>query len=119
MTDVDFPFHVDVRGRTAATDRDDHVRDLVQQVLFTAPGERVNRPTFGSGLMQLVFDPNGEQLAAATQMLVQGALQQWLADLIQVESVAVENNDSMLVVTVSYLVRQTQERRVARFERAV
>jgi phage baseplate assembly protein W len=119
VTDLDFPVHLDVRGRTAGTDFDDHVRDLVEQVLFTAPGERVNRPTFGSGLMQLVFDPNGAQLAAATQMLVQGALQQWLSDVIQVESVDVDNEDSTLVVTVVYRVRRTQARQVARLEQAL
>ena len=65
---IDFPLHFDDRGRTAATDDDEHVRDLIEQVLFTAPGERVNRPTFGSGLLQLVFAPNSDALAAATQV---------------------------------------------------
>ena len=87
---VDFPYHVDARGRTAPATDDDHVRDLIEQVLFTAPGERVNRPTFGSGLLQLVFAPNSDELATATQFLVQGALQQWLGDLIEVEAVDVE-----------------------------
>src|SRR4051812_1679530 len=106
---VDFPYHYDGRGHTAETDADDHIRDLIEQVLFTSPGERVNRPTFGCGLMQLVFAPNSEELAAATQYLVQGALQQWLGDLIQVEEVAVENDDAALRVAVQYVVRRTQE----------
>src|SRR5437588_2972286 len=89
--DVDFPFNFDGRGRTAETAGDAHIRDLIEQVLFTAPGERVNRPTFGCGLAQLVFTPNSDELAAATQYLVHGALQQWLGDLIQVEDVLVEN----------------------------
>jgi len=114
---IDFPFHVDGRGRTAATDPDDHVRDLIEQVLFTAPGERVNRPGFGSGLLQLVFAPNSQELAAATQFLVQGALQQWLGDLIQVEAVEVEGEDSRLMVTVQYVVRRDQQRRSATFSR--
>ena len=88
---VDFPFHFDSRGRTAETADDDHVRDLIEQVLFTAPGERVNRPDFGSGLLQLVFAPNSAELAAATQFLVQGALQQWLGDLIEVRAVQVDD----------------------------
>ena len=87
---VDFPFHADARGRTARADEASHVRDLIEQVLFTAPGERVNRPTFGSGLLQLVFDPNRQEVATATQMLVQSSLQQWLGDLIQVDSLQVE-----------------------------
>ena len=112
---VDFPFHFDGRGRTAETGTDEHIRDLIKQVLFTAPGERVNRPTFGSGLMRLVFAPNSDELAAATQFLVQGALQQWLGDLIQVDEVQVESEDATLRVTVQYMVRRTQQQQVARF----
>lgn len=115
MTHVDFPFHVDERGRTAATGDADHVRDLIEQVLFTAPGERVNRPSFGCGVLHLVFAPNGEELASATQFLVQGALQQWLGDLIEVDAVDVLAEDATLRITVSYLVRRTQERRTAQF----
>ena len=112
---IDFPFHFDGCGRTADADADDHIRDLIQQVLFTSPGERVNRPDFGSGLMQLVFAPNSDELAAATQFLVQGALQQWLGDLIQVEAVQVESEEATLQVTVQYLLRRTQQRQVAQF----
>lgn len=95
---IDYPFSFDGRGRTAQTTPDDHIRDLIEQVLFTSPGERVNRPTFGSGVMQLLFAPNNDALASATQLTVQGALQQWLGDLILVESVDVENEDSTLRV---------------------
>ncbi len=116
---IDFPLRVDGRGRTGATDDADHIRDLIEQVLFTSPGERVNRPTFGSGLMQLVFMPNSAELAAATQFLVQGALQQWLGELIQVEAVQVESEDSTLRITVQYLIRRNQQRRVAEFAREV
>ncbi|MGH2367093.1 MAG: GPW/gp25 family protein, partial [Chloroflexota bacterium] len=106
-------------GRTAQTAGDEHLRDLIEQVLFTSPGERVNRPTFGSGLLQLVFAPNSDELATATQFLVQGALQQWLNELIQVEAVGVENEDSTLRVTVQYVVRRNQQRQVAQFARQV
>jgi Bacteriophage baseplate protein W len=117
MTDFDFPYHVDGRGRTATTGADDHLRDLIEQVLFTAPGERVNRPTFGSGVMQLVFAPNSEELAATTQYLVQGALQQWLGDRIDVDQVAVQAVDSTLEVTVVYTVRTTRQQQAVRFTR--
>src|ERR671922_1374993 len=99
---VDFPFHFDDCRRTAATNDDEHIRDLIEQVLFTAPGERVNRPTFGSGLLQMTFAPNSDELAAATQFLVQGALQQWLGDLIAIEAVRVEAVESELRVLVQY-----------------
>jgi uncharacterized protein len=112
---LDYPFHFDGRGRTAETGRDEHIRDLIEQVLFTAPGERANRPTFGSGVMQLVFAPNSDALASATQQLVQGALQQWLGDLIQVQAVDVQNEDATLRVTVRYVIRKTQTAQVAQF----
>ena len=117
MTHVDFPFHVDARGRTGATSEEEHIRDLVEQVLFTAPGERVNRPTFGSGLLQLVFAPNSDALAAATQLTVQAALQEWLGDLIEVQDVTVEAVDSSLTTTVVYVIRRTQEPQSATFAR--
>lgn len=103
MGELDFPYHFDGLGRTAATDRDDHVRDLIEQVLLTAPGERVMRPDFGSGLLALVFEPNSATLAATTQMLVQGALQQHLSHLIAVQAVEVINDDGALRVDVRYV----------------
>lgn len=119
MTQLDYPFRFDHRRRTAMTGGDAHIRDLIEQVLFTAPGERVNRPDFGSGLMQLVFAPNSDQLGAATQMVVQGALQQWLGELIQVEAVDVAIEDAALRVTVRYLVRRTQTSDVAEFTQGI
>jgi phage baseplate assembly protein W len=118
---LDFPYSFDAHGRTAATDGDDRVRDLIEQVLFTSPGERVNRPDFGSGLLQLVFSPNSEELATATRFLVQGSLQQWLGDLIEVEEVEVTSSDdgAVLEVTVGYVRRLDQQRAVARFRQAV
>jgi phage baseplate assembly protein W len=117
MANLDYPYQFDGRGRTAATGDDAHIRDLIEQVLFTAPGERVNRPDFGSGLMRLVFAPNSDELAATTQFLVQGALQQWLGDLIEVETVEVTSEDSTLRVTVQYLVRRSDARQTATFTR--
>lgn len=114
---VDYPYAISGRGRTATTTPDAHIRDLIEQVLFTSPGERVNRPTFGSGVMQLLFAPNSDALASATQLTVQGALQQWLGDLILVESVDVENEDATLRVHVQYVVRRTQERKATEFVR--
>ena len=114
---IDYPFRFDGRGRTAEATEDGHLRDLIELVLFTAPGERVNRPTFGSGVLRLVFAPNGEALAAAAQFTIQGALQQWLGDLIVVEAVEVESEDSTLRIRVQYVVRRTQRREVAQFER--
>lgn len=117
--DVDFPYRIDPGGRTAATTDADHVRDLVEQLLFTMPGERVMRPDLGSGLMQLVFQPNSGELATAVQFLVQGSLQQWLGDLITVEVVEVTADESTITVVIRYLVRRTEERRTETFSRRV
>ena len=102
MSAIDFPFGVDARGRVAVAGPDDHVRDLIEQVLFTAPGERVNRPDFGCGLLQLVFMPNDGALATATQFTVHGALQRWLADVVAIERVRIANVDAQLKVEVTY-----------------
>ena len=69
---IAFPFHIDGRGRVAGADEAAHVRQMIEQVLFTVPGERINRPEFGCGLQQLVFDPNSDELAATTEFLIQG-----------------------------------------------
>ena len=116
---IDYPFYIDYRGRTASTSTDDHIRDMIEQVLFTSPGERPNRPTFGCGLLQLVFAPNSPELAAATQFLVQGSLQQWLGDVIQVDAVQVESQDSAIRVNVVYTVRRTQQKQTAQFARQI
>ena len=118
MIQIDFPFHFDGRGRTARTGDDDHIRDLIEQLLFTNPGERLNRPDFGSGLLQLVFAPNSPELAATLQFTVQAALQRWLGDLIEVQALEVESVDATLRVAVQYTVRRTGETRVETFERS-
>jgi phage baseplate assembly protein W len=117
--DIDYPFHIDAGGRTARTGREDHVRDLIEQVLFTSPGERLNRPNFGTGVMQLVFAPSGDELATTAQFLIQGALQQFLGELIQIENVGVTSGDSTVEVTVSYALRTTGEQRTDQFERRI
>jgi phage baseplate assembly protein W len=112
---IDFPFHFDARGRTAETGTDDHIRDMIEQLLFTNPGERVNRPDFGSGLLQLVFAPNSPEVAAAVQFTVQASLQQWLGDVIEVQSLEVTSKDSTLRVELNYLVLRTAEQRAEVF----
>jgi uncharacterized protein len=104
MSHVDFPYRFDGRGRTAVSEAVDHIRDLIEQVLFTSPGERVMRPDFGSGLLALVFEPNSTALAATTQMLVQGALQQHLGHLIAVQAVEVDAVEGTFSVTVRYAI---------------
>ncbi len=116
---MDFPFGIDARGLTATTDDDDHIRDLIRLVLFTAPGERVNRPDFGCGLKQLVFAPASDSLAAATEQLVHGSLIRWLDPVISVEKVEVLVDESTLEVTVVYARRDTRVRATATFQQPI
>ncbi|HTW25838.1 MAG TPA: GPW/gp25 family protein [Acetobacteraceae bacterium] len=114
--DVAFPYGFDGTGHTASpADQNAHIRDLIEQVLLTAPGERVNRPSFGSGTGQLVFAPNSSALAMAQQKLIQAGLQQWLSDLIQVQAVNVSADDATLNVTVQYIVLLTGQPQSAQF----
>lgn len=114
---VAFPYRRGAGGTTASTDQAGHVRDLIELVLFTSPGERVNRPDFGSGVMQLVFAPNADALASATRATVQGALVQWLGELIDVRDVTVDSDDASLHITVTYVLRRTGAAGVAELTR--
>jgi uncharacterized protein len=107
LSPIASPYAIDGCGRTAEAARDAHLRSLIEMVLFTNPGERVMRPTFGSGVLGLVFDPNSQELAATTQMLIAGALRTWLGDLIDVSGVTVAGEDATLTITVSYVDRST------------
>lgn len=116
---IDFPVHFDSHGRTAGCDDARHVREMLDQLLFTNPGERVNRPEFGSGLQQLVFAPNSPELAAALQFTVRAAIQQWLGDLLDVQGFEVTTQDATLRISIRYAVRRTGDVRTEAFERSI
>jgi phage baseplate assembly protein W len=118
-TNLFYPFQIDGRGCTRQADEEVWIRGLVEQVLFTAPGERVMRPDFGCGLRQLIFAPNSPELAATIRALVEGALQQWLGDLITVEAIEADSDEGTLVVIVRYVIRRTEARQVETFVRGV
>jgi len=116
---IDFPFHFDSRGRTATTDDDSYIRNMIEQLLLTNPGERVNRPDFGSGLLQMVFAPNSPEMAAALQFTLRGALQRWLGDLIELQDLQVSSDNSTLSIEVQYFSRQTSKSRTVQITRTV
>lgn len=106
-SDIAFPFHADRRGRTAHAAHGDHVHDLIEQLLFTTPGERVMRPDFGCGLLDLVFAPNSPELVSSLELSVQASLQRWLGDLIDVVALDVVSADDTVRVHLSYVLRAT------------
>lgn len=115
---IDFPFHIDGKGRAARAADDDHIRDMIEQFLFTGPGERVNRPDFGSGLLGQVFESNSPELAAALQHIIQAGLQRWMGDLITVQELQITSHEATIRVELVYLVNRTEEQRLDRFERS-
>jgi hypothetical protein len=104
---IAFPWRPDGRGRTASCSEEQHVRQLIEQVLLTAPGERVMRPDFGGGLLQRVFEPNGPELLATTRYLVQAALERHLGGRVGIDRLEVEARDELLLVTVSWTLLRT------------
>jgi uncharacterized protein len=112
---IAFPLQIDRAGRTATASDDDHVRQMIEQLLFTRLGERVMQPTLGCSLLQLVFEPSSPEIAAVVQMTVQASLQQWLGDVIRVDSVTVSAADAVLTITVAYVVLATGSAQQATF----
>jgi phage baseplate assembly protein W len=106
---IDYPFHFDASGKTASCDTDAHIRDMIEQFLFTNHGERVNRPDFGSGLMQFIFAPNSPEVASALEFTIQAGLQRWLGDLIDVTELQVTAEDSSLKIVINYVVHRANQ----------
>jgi phage baseplate assembly protein W len=119
MSTIDFLLAFDARGRTTLTHDDDHIRDMIEQLLFTAPGERANRPDFGSGLLQMVFAPNSTDVAATLQLTTQAAVQRYMGDIIDLQQLQITADDATLAVSVRYLVRTTSRTQQATFTRSI
>lgn len=111
-----FPFKVNEAGRVSASGGDEAIRGKIIQVLFTAPGERVNLPEFGCGLFNLVFEPNDSILAAALEFTAGQALNQWLGDDILVDGVDVDSSEGLVTVEVAYTKRQDLSRQAVRIQ---
>jgi phage baseplate assembly protein W len=108
-----YPYSVGGSGIPNTTIADDHLRDLILQVLFTSPGERVNLPEFGVGVQRLIFEPSGDTLRSSVQFLITTNLQRWLGDRINVEQVGVTSDvgdESTVKIEIIYTVLATQQR---------
>ncbi len=110
---LDYPFSVSGTGTPTTTTTDDHLRDLIIQVLLTNPGERVNLPEFGVGVQRLVFAPNSDALRSSAQFLIITNLQRWLGDRINVEQAVVSSepgSEETITIEITYTVKATQMR---------
>lgn len=107
------PIEVAGTGSLNTVGEDEHLRQLIMQVLFTEPGERVNLPEFGCGVKRLLFAPSNDVLAATVQFLITQNLRRWLGDRIDVERVQVSSppdDESTVLVDVVYVVKTTDQR---------
>lgn len=116
---INFPWTFNGRGQTASIDESRHIRQMLEQLIFTSPGERVNRPTFGSGVLQMIFAPNSPEIAATVQFTLQAAVQQWLGDIIELRNLDVIASDSTLTIDLSYSIRRTNEQQSVSLTRAI
>ena len=110
--DYGYPFRIGASGQGGQAAYAAHVEQMIRQVLLTAPGERIDMPSFGCGVRKLVFAPHDRNLDATAQMLVGQALGRWLAREIEVKSVRVLTaqetlGDAQLVLVIEYLLRET------------
>jgi phage baseplate assembly protein W len=118
ITAIRFPFAVDDRlGRLAQeNDYEQYIKQLIRQVLLTAPGERIHRPDFGAGVKRLVFAPNSPATASLAQTLIFQALTTWLGALIRTDDVQVEADNERLNITIVYTILARQQRRFLTLE---
>lgn len=117
MQEIGYPYRIDSAGRTSTAQRNDHIRQMIEQVLFTVPQERVNRPEFGVNVRQFVFEGAGQETMAAAQFLIQGELERWMGEIIDVDAVQVDVEESTMNIRVRYIVRENQQVQVAQFSR--
>lgn len=115
---IHYPFAIDRGLGTLAEEAiySQHVEQMMKQVLFTSPGERINRPDFGCGLRRMVFAPNSDVSANMTQVMIVQALERWLGTLIEVIDVKAKAIDEKLEVGIVYILKARQERRYLNLE---
>ena len=110
---LDYPYSVGSGGIPNTTPPDDHMRDLILQVLFTNPGERINLPEFGVGVQRFVFAPNSDVLRTSAQFLISASLQRWLGERINVEQVNMSSEPGLeetVTIEIVYVVKATRQR---------
>jgi uncharacterized protein len=108
-----FPPQIDNRGQIALTQGDSEIQQAIQIILGTSPGERVMRPDFGCRIQELVFAPNNLETCAMAERFVREALGRWEPRITLTKVSAEPNyeNNGILMIEVSYIVKTTQDPR--------
>lgn len=112
-----FPFHFDVRGHIARCDDSAHILDMLEQILFTTPGERVNRPDFGCGVAAMVFGSTAPEFITVKKSQIHSQIQQLLGHLIQVNEIALSVQESRITIVINYTIFKNQQNQSAEFSR--
>ncbi|QIO61609.1 GPW/gp25 family protein [Rhizobium leguminosarum] len=116
---IAFPYTFDANRSTALAIGPAHVRQMLEQLLFTMPGERVNRPDFGCGIQRMVFAPQSTEVMATLQALVESEIHRWMGDVISLRKLEVFSEDATLRVLLEYQLPRDNTVRAERFERTV
>jgi Bacteriophage baseplate protein W len=114
--DYAYPLRIDGGSQQAAqAPYAQHVEQMIEQILLTAPGERVDMPQFGCGLRQLLFAPITSQLDAMLNLQITQALGKYLAGIITVSAISVTTSEDdgaldpgTVLVTIAYTLVDTQ-----------
>ena len=103
-TYLKFPFAVNDKGPRTSS-RSEHVREQIEQVLFTNPGERVFRPEFGVGVRRLIFEPNDAALRKTTLKRLNASLAEALYGEVDPRTLEIEvrQEDEFLVIHIAYV----------------
>lgn len=111
------PFQIGELGTPRTAGRSQAVRQQIEQLLFTLPGERVNRPEFGCGVQRLVFSGASVETAIAAEYVIRVGLTRFLADVLGVDAVRVRAQDVTLVIDILYTLKDTGEELAEMFRR--
>lgn len=115
---IKYPVAVDsgLKAWAEETDYNQHIIQLIKQVLLTSPGERINRPTFGCEIRRMLFSPNSEVAASLAQVSIFQSLEKWLGTVISVDNVKVKPIEERIEIRVVFVVKALQERRFLNIE---
>ncbi len=112
--DVSFPLRIDNRGRMATAGYETHVREMLEQLLFTQPGERVNRPDFGTPISAAIFDRPTDELISSLEFQVSTSVQRFMGEVVSLENVSIDVVDDQIEIILTYTIialnQSTEER---------
>jgi hypothetical protein len=99
---IAYPYKFAPQSGTAVADDRSHIKQMLELLLFTMPGERVNRPDFGCGVQRIVFAPVGTEIEFTLQRLIESEIQRWLGDLLRLRNLEIRAEEATLFARLEY-----------------